>query len=141
MDPNDFLKTIYLHDRGCTALFIDCVRKRVSLGIDAISRIRNPSGNWDFYRDEDIENGRIVFTSVESLSLSSGPLPNDYIFAFTVEPLPRGNETAETTPRYVFRMDTGSVDKKGEFHPVTIEVVAESIHLEDPSRPGVEIVT
>ncbi len=139
MDPREFVKTIYLGDRGCTGIFIDCERGRVALQIDLISRIRSPSGNWEFYRDENIERGCIVFTGVQSLRLTPGPLPNDYILDFTVERVAMGEKSADEAPQYAFRMETGSVDNKGNYHSVTIEVVAEGVHLEDPSRPGVEI--
>ena len=139
MDPRDFLKTIYLHDRGCTGLLIDCERDRVSLQIDLISRIRSSSGDWEFDSDEDIDKGLITFTGVESLRITPGPLPNDYIYDFTVEPLPIAENGGNGIPRYIFRMETGSVNRKGDFHGVTIEVVAAGVHLQDPARPGLEI--
>ena len=59
-DPLKFLKTIYLGDRGVTGISMDSVRKTVKIHIDCISRVRGE--NWNYYTDEDLENGAIVFT-------------------------------------------------------------------------------
>ena len=74
------IRTIYLGDRGCTAILIDSANARVAVAVDCISRIRSPEGRWNYYTKEDIPAGRLVFGGVESLSFTlSGLIPNDFI--------------------------------------------------------------
>jgi len=41
MHPRDFLKTIYLGDRGCKKIIIDGWQGRVLMQVNLISRIRS----------------------------------------------------------------------------------------------------
>ena len=85
MNPENFLQSIYLGDRGCNKILVDNYNRIIKLNIDVISRIRSPSGKWDFYNDENIENGFIVFSSVKAMKWNStGLLPNDFIKSIEV---------------------------------------------------------
>jgi hypothetical protein len=44
----NFLKSIYLGDRGCKALLLDAWRERVAIQVDTISRTRPGTDIWDF---------------------------------------------------------------------------------------------
>ena len=80
MHPADFLKTLYLGDRGCKGLNIDTWNETVSMVVTEVSRVRSETGDWNFYTDEDIENGHVVFNGVKSLTFHPpGVLPNDKI--------------------------------------------------------------
>src|SRR5260370_11417121 len=86
MTPIDFLNTIYLGDRGCKSVLIDGWQDRVLIQVTSISRIRSASGQWEFYTDEDIENGLLVFKGVHSIEFQPpGLVPNDSINSLDVE--------------------------------------------------------
>ena len=93
----EFLRTIYLDDRACKSITIDGWKHRVVIRVDEISRVRSETGNWEFYNDENIVDGLLVFSDVRSVLFDpAGPIPNDYISAFFV-----------TNPRN-FRSNRGS---------------------------------
>ena len=136
MTPAELLRTIYLGDRACKGIDIQGWQRRVSVLVDVISRIRNPAGTWDFYSDEDIPDGRLVFTGVTAVRFDpSGPVPNDFIEVSIAETrvLPSGKE------EYVFVLAVGSVDDAGMSTEVTVEIHAADFCLEDPRKPGEEI--
>ncbi len=139
-DPTDFLKTVYLGDRACKSILIGAWERRVALQVDRISRIRDPSGTWNFYSEEDITDGLIVFSGVKSLRFDPpGFLPNDYIVSLTVEPVLLPTKEQDESPMFVFKISVGSVDSDGNSREVVIEIAAKGVHLEDPARPGVEL--
>ena len=129
--PADFVKTIYLGDRGCKGIFINAWEERIEVWVDDISRIRGES--WDFYTDEDIPDGRIVFSGARSVRFDPpGPIPNDYIHSLSV---------VEDEEGWRFTLSVASVESGGARAQVAIEIGASSIHLEDPRRPGEKIYT
>lgn len=131
MTPAEFIRTIYLGDRGCKSIEIDGWTKRVIVHVDLISRVRGP--NWDFYSAEDIHDGRIVFSGVQSFRLEpSGPIPNDFISDLSV---------SEEDGELVFTMAIGAVADDGASSEVLVHLRASAIHLEDPLRPGESIRT
>jgi hypothetical protein len=132
MSPSEFPKTLYLGDRGLKSITLDGKKMRVIAQVDEISRIRSESGRWEYYNDENIIDGLLVFIRVRSVQFSPpGPLPNDYINSLDVEPQPDGYW------RFLTSVSAGTDT------PRTIEVLiaieAKGIHLEDPSRLGVPI--
>jgi len=137
MNVESFLKTIYLGDRGCKSILIDCWNKVVKLQVDCISRVR--AETWNYYDAEDVEDGWIVFEGVQSCSFDpSGPLPNDFFERIEFEPL--GEERSQGR----FLIEVGSISGTNA-HNITgclvkITIVANSVHLEDPLRPGLRIV-
>lgn len=137
MNPTELLKTIYLGDRACKAIEIDGWNAQVSVHVDVISRIRSTSGIWDYFTDEDIVDGRLVFTGVKSLRMEpSGPLPNDLINELSVV---GSIETASGT-EYSFLFSVSSVDEAARSTEIVIELRAKGLHLQDPLRPGAVIV-
>jgi|HubBroStandDraft_2_1064218.scaffolds.fasta_scaffold305107_1 hypothetical protein len=129
MLPPDFVKTIYLGDRACKSINIEGWTNRVVIQVDEISRIRDESGNWNFYNEENIVDGRLVFSEVRSVLFDpSGPIPNDYISRLEAESLPNGY--------YQFSFSAASVDQTSKSTEVLVTIVAKRLHLEDPSTPG-----
>lgn len=136
MNISQFLETIYLGDRACKSILIDCWNRTVQLQIDCISRVR--SETWNYYDAEDIENGWIVFEGVQSCSFDpQGPLPNDLVQRIELEPV------EENQSERRFRIKIASVNgTDGHITScvVTINISASSVHLEDPGKPGIRTV-
>jgi hypothetical protein len=126
----DFLKTIYLGDRARKSITIDGWNKRVLIEVDEISRIRSESGNWDFYNEENIVDGRLVFSEVRSVLFDpAGPIPNDYISNLEAKALSDGY--------YRFEFSAASGDGSSpRSTEVLVSIEAKSLHLEDPAAPG-----
>src|SRR5688572_28261911 len=121
MEPEKFLQTIYLGDRGCKSILLDGWNERVAIQINLISRIRDASGNWDFYDKEDIEDGLIVFEDVVSIFFDPpGFIPND-----TIEFSDQAVETVEGNNGsiyYRFSLGIASGDKKGNFTNINVKI-------------------
>jgi hypothetical protein len=135
INPVEFLRTIYLGDRACKEIRLNAWERRVEITVNVISRVRDPAG-WNYHTAEDVVDGRLVFSDVESISFQpSGPLPNDYIGDFSVALV------SEATPHgpWLFRLSIDSVYPDGRATEVTIAIVAGSVHIEDPSQPGTKI--
>jgi hypothetical protein len=131
--PDIFLHSVYFGDRACKSIYIDCWKREVHIEIDQISRIRDPTGRWNFYADEDIVDGRLVFTSVKSVRFDpGGPIPNDYINEVSALPSATGDGA------WVFKIFIDSTGTDGTVE-VLMEVIAADVHLEDPKHPGVKI--
>jgi hypothetical protein len=134
MDPATFLRTIYLGDRACKGIAIDGWNKQVALHVDVISRIRSTTGTWDYYTDEDIKDGRLVFTGVSMMRFEpAGPIPNDLISEIHVTDV---NDLRSGRREFAFQISVASVDETGSSTEVTVELQAENLHIEDPARPG-----
>ena len=58
----EFLKSIYLGDRFCEKLEIK--DDKISFQINCISRVKKGTREWNYYSDEDIEHGCLVFDEV-----------------------------------------------------------------------------
>jgi len=132
MLPSEFVKTIYLGDRACESITIDGSRNRIAIQVDEISRVRNPSGTWNYYNDENIADGLLVFSDVRSILFEpTGPIPNDYLELSEAEMLP------DDFCR--FKLSIGSVNELSQSTDVIVTIEAKRLHLEDPVKPGIAI--
>jgi hypothetical protein len=124
MTPPDFLKSVYLGDRGCKRLLIDGWNRRFAMQVNCISRIPKGETYWNFYTDEDIDDGWLVFEGVASLSIEPvGAIPDDFIGDITV--IPSGDN-------YSFAIPVGATNLEGQGCQSTIEFVASSVSLFTP---------
>lgn len=141
MHPKELLQTLYIGDRGCKSIVLDGWNKRVLVQVTVISRIRSTSGDWEFYTDEDIEDGYIVFTGVESVAFTPpGPVPNDFINSIElIQSAASCEEESGEGKLFLFELSIDSVNDAGDSHEVILRVRSAGIHLEDPARPGVQI--
>ncbi len=139
MNPKDFLRTLYLGDRACKSILLDIWNHRIAIQVDRISRIRSESGNWEFYEDEDIDNGNIVFYNVLSFRFDPpGLIPNDLINSLAVSEV-FGDSQINQPLYYRFHFSIDSVDEIGNHSEVIVEIIAAHIYLEDPKHPGLLI--
>ncbi|MGE6783708.1 DUF6258 family protein [Ensifer adhaerens] len=125
MKPNEFLTSIYLGDRACKAIVLDGWKDEVKIQIDSISRVRGE--HWDYYTDEDVDDGFLVFEGVDHVSFDPpGLIPNDVIgeieflgykddrFIVVIE-LTHGDEDSKyTTVRTTIRAKAVAIEKPGE---------------------------
>jgi hypothetical protein len=136
LSPPEFLRTVYVGDRACKAICLESWQRQVVIKVDLLSRIRSPSGEWQYYSAEDIPDGRIVFTGVEAVRFEpAGPLPNDLINEISAKPA-GANGASE---RWAFEVSIGSIAPDGSTTEVVMWLVGTGLHLEDPRQPGVPI--
>lgn len=132
MAPRELLRSLYLGDRACKAIIIDGWNNSIRLQVDCISRIRSPSGEWDFHSDEDILDGFIVFGGADRFELlGGGRIPNDSINSVEVVSDHGDSVTVE--------LSVDAVDADANRQETLLRVRCKSVHLEDPARPGVRI--
>lgn len=121
MESKEFLDTIYLGDRACVSIFIDSVKDEVKIGVDEISRVR--SDKWNYYTDEDLEGGFIVFARVKSIYFDPpGFIPNDMIGKFDVIEGDNGD--------FIFTIEIASFISLGKYEIVSVIIHAQQVCLE-----------
>ena len=84
---------------------------KVEITVNLLSRIRDATGEWNYYSAEDIENGIIVFAGVETNGKNiepSGRFPNDAIEHLVVEKMTRWVDSAS------FRLTSNQVTVEGD---------------------------
>jgi hypothetical protein len=141
MNPKEFLSTVYLGDRSCKSILIDGWNERVLVEIDIISRVRSPSGLWNYYSQEDIQNGLIIFEGVEAITFEPpGLIPNGYVNSLTVEEVSTEKNDMKDS-KFMFQLWIDSTYGCGLVEEVKVNIIAQSIHLEDPKKPGISIIT
>lgn len=123
------MQTIYLGDRDCKSILIDGWNNEVKIKITCISRVRSDA--WDFYTDEDLDDGKLVFTGVKSVLISPpGCIPNSYIDVISVE------ELADSLSEVVFSV--GAHDGAGGTVLANLSIRAKQLHLEDNAGRKIE---
>src|SRR5215471_17536878 len=132
MNAVDFVRSLYLGDRCCKTIMLDGRNATVRVMVDTISRIRSPSGNWDYYTAEDVVDGVIVFEDVTFVELdNAGAIPNDSINSI---------EARWSAKQVEVTMSIDCVAADATHHETTLRVRCRGVHLEDPSHPEQRIV-
>jgi hypothetical protein len=126
-------QAVYLGDRACKKIEIDGWNEMIKIQVDEISRIRSSTGQWEFYNQENIQNGYIVFSDIKSFAFDpAGYLPNDEIELSSVEII--------SNDRYRFVVKLASCNERSEYQKITLTIECGGIYLEDPQKPNVKIV-
>jgi len=122
MNTKEFVRSVYLGDRACKKVLIDGWNRRCCIQVDSISRLKKGTDTWNYYADEDVNDGWLVFTELSSISISpEGPVPNDSIDIVDVR---------ESGDSYEFDISIGSGDEKGNITGVLIKLIAKDISIE-----------
>ncbi|XDD49563.1 DUF6258 family protein [Leptospira sp. WS92.C1] len=130
MQLDDFINTIYFGDRGCKSIILDGWNDEVKIQITCISRIRAES--WNYYTDEDVENGYLVFEKIKSIHFDPpGFIPNDTINDINVEKL-QGDF-------YKIILNISSADLESNYTCIDVQIVAKTLAIEDPKYPNIRI--
>ena len=126
MNPIEFSKTIYLGDRFVEGFHFDCQSRVVKIQVNCISRVRGNS--WNYYTDEDIQNGILIFNNVKSLILEpKGFAPNDWIEIFNIQPI--------SDELFHVNISMGSVDSAGLSTEIMASIECEELFLAVPGQP------
>ncbi|WP_110031323.1 DUF6258 family protein [Hoeflea marina] len=75
MKNSAFLGTIYLGDRAARQCIIDFDNNALLMKIDCISRVRDKY--WNFYIDEDLYDGYLVFEDIAFLEFEDSTPPRN----------------------------------------------------------------
>jgi hypothetical protein len=133
MDNFEFVKSVYLGDRACKRIELDGWEKEVRVYIDVISRVRSAVKEWDYYTEEDIVDGAIVFSGVLSFDLGgSGPLCNDYVNSFECI-----EESVDGSVMFELSIDAVGL-VAGQIERI-LRVRCTNVHLLDPKNPELKI--
>ena len=129
MNVNKFMHTIYLGDRKLKKIIIDTREKEVKFQIDFISRVRSKDGRWNFYIEEDVANGYIVFMGVKFFSMEpKGVIPNSEIHDWEVREME--NQLFEVS------LFMGAYKEDGDYEEVKAMLICNDICLEDVTKDG-----
>lgn len=123
MNLQHFLDSIYLGDRLCLGLMIEGVGRRVSFKIDNISRVRGDS--WDYYAEEDVKDGFLVFEGVEGLNIKSQEvLPNDWIEVVSAVLKDEAKNVWEIV------ISLGFVNADGVSNEIVVDILASKVFIQ-----------
>ena len=135
MTPTEFVKTIYLGDRYCLGILIDSINNLLKIQVNEISRIRDKSGIWNFYNDENIPNGYLVFFAIEQVQfLPNFVIPNDQI------EIKECQKIVASDDKYIFKVVMLSVDENGITTEMEVLIKAKGLYLLNPLKPN-EMIT
>jgi hypothetical protein len=124
MKPQEIIASLYLGDRACKAVLVNTWKKTIGIQVDVISRLRPGAKTWDYYTDEDITDGWLVFEGVKRCFFDpSGSLPNDLINEIVVDSIPN------SPGAYTFKISIGSVSSDGNYVETLIAIEAESVRV------------
>ncbi|ECF6265283.1 hypothetical protein FOK27_23425 [Salmonella enterica] len=107
---------IYLGDRAIKKIEFDLWEKEIRMQINLISRLAYGTTEWNFYNNEDLEDGYFVFFDVDCFSITpEGSIPDDYIISMITDKV--NGEYFESTIAVIGQIpnaNNGDVDNVGE---------------------------
>ncbi|EOX8504067.1 DUF6258 family protein [Salmonella enterica] len=107
---------IYLGDRAIKKIEFDLWEKEIRIQINLISRLAYGTTEWNFYNNEDLEDGYFVFFDVDCFSITpEGSIPDDYIISMITDKV--NGEYFESTIAVIGQIpnaNNGDIDNVGE---------------------------
>lgn len=107
---------IYLGDRVIKKIEFDLWEKEIRIQINLISRLAHDTTEWNFYNNEDLENGYFVFSDIDYFNITpGGSIPDDYIISMITNKINR--EYFESTIAVIGQIPNthnGNIDNVGE---------------------------
>lgn len=107
---------IYLGDRAIKKIEFELWEKEIRIQIDLISRLAYGTTEWNFYNNEDLEDGYFVFFDVDCFSITpEGSILDDYIISMITDKV--NGEYFESTIAVIGQIpnaNNGDVDNVGE---------------------------
>lgn len=79
---SNFLNSLYLGDRYCEK--VEITDKKIIFQINCISRVKPGTTTWNYYTDEDIEHGCLVFDEIKECNSKSELIINEDIYEISV---------------------------------------------------------
>jgi len=77
---------IYLGDRAIKKIEFYLWTKQIRIQVNLISRIAYGTTEWNFYDNEDLEDGYLVFSDVSFFNITpNGSIPDDYIISIITD--------------------------------------------------------
>lgn len=127
MKPKNLIDRIYLGDRGCKQCVYSNESKELRIQVDCISFLRPGSSTWDYYSEHDLQDGWIVLSGVDKLTIDPPDVqPNDFIFEIRVDSIKDSNEREKVT------ILTGGVNAEGKLTDIHISALVQDAHIENP---------
>lgn len=131
MNVKNFLNTIYLGDRYCESILIDCKNSEVKVQVNCITRIRSEEFNYS--NADDLIDGYIVFENISSITFNPpGFIPDGFVNALELK------ESFTVDGKYSFLLSIDSTTN-GYNQEILIEIHSKSIALEAFDKPGLRI--
>ncbi|EAA7111048.1 hypothetical protein EWJ91_23175 [Salmonella enterica subsp. enterica serovar Ouagadougou] len=107
---------IYLGDRAIKKIEFELWEKEIRIQINLISRLAYGTTEWNFYNNEDLEDGYFVFFDVDCFSITpEGSIPDDYIISMITDKV--NGEYFESIIAVIGQIpnaNNGDVDNVGE---------------------------
>lgn len=79
---SNFLNSLYFGDRFCEKVEIS--DKKIVFQINCISKLKSGSTTWNYYSNEDIEHGCLVFDEIKEYHSTSELIINEDIYEISV---------------------------------------------------------
>ncbi|EAA4085148.1 hypothetical protein DO628_25215 [Salmonella enterica subsp. salamae] len=107
---------IYLGDRAIKKIEFDLWQKEIRIQVNLISRLAYGTTEWNFYNNEDLEDGYFVFYDVDCFNITpEGSIPDDYIISMITNKV--NGEYFESTIAVTGQIpdaNNGDIDNVGE---------------------------
>lgn len=116
------INSLYLGDRFCEN--VSFLQNKIIIQMNCISRIKKGSDTWNFYTDEDIQHGKIVFDDVTWYHSDSELIFNDAIYEIKV--------TDYENDIFLFTIYGSNVSEKAVSTDVELKIKAKRFYIINP---------